>query len=130
MIGWVKDGPGSYHGESESGATFSIERIGSAWRLSIWMPDPESESPWKGAFVSLGDFWSVGSAKAAAEDRRHSGHEIEVVRFNAGRHPIHGWNWPMWGFRVSCSCGFVRSNAAGSTGRVVKSHLRNWDTTS
>ena len=75
---------------------------------------------WHSYLGSFGDWPTKGKALRATE---HSGHEIDVQKFKAGMHPIAGWNWPMWGFRVVCSCGYRSQNVAGYTKETVREHL-------
>ena len=61
--------------------------------------------------------------KEATQATEHSGHEVRVDKYKAGWYPIAGWNWPIWGYRVTCSCGYRSGNVAGDTQATVKMHL-------
>lgn len=86
----------------------NVWREGAAWRA--YSPDSED----------LGHFRFKRDANNATEP---SGHTVEVGKFDSGRHPIQGWNWPVWGYRVYCTCGYRSGNVAGQTTETVKAHL-------
>lgn len=72
----------------------------------------------------LGHFVYKLDAAEAVADNRESGHMIQVRKFNAGGHPVAGWNWPVWGYKVICDCGFNTGNVAGETREIVREHLK------
>ena len=44
-------------------------------------------------------------ARADVELVTRTDHSLIQQKRDRGRHPIAGWNWPIWGYRYTCACG-------------------------
>lgn len=61
-------------------------------------------------------------AAQAVADRNYHRHRISISGRVIGGSPIAGWG-PVWGYWVSCTCGYKSRNVAGETREEARHHL-------
>lgn len=101
----------TYFGDDRSGGVEIImvdgERVGTIYQETWgWTAETWEWTEQDIRRESLGDFAMKRDAAQAAAAGFASGHQITLCRRNLGHYPIAGWNAPILGWEVNCTCGF------------------------